>query len=102
MISSEALPSVERNYVLTYSLIKLFCIVYYIRNFVQNIKCEHSNVVINVAYSKLKLQLQHFRITFLLLSQLTFQKIDDRGEGLEKIGNFNKRSGRGTLIWYME
>ena len=51
----------------------------------KNIKCEHSNVVINVAYSKLKVQL-HFRITFLFLSQLTFRKINKRGgggEGLE-------------------
>ena len=46
----------------------------------KNVKCEHSNVVINVAYSKLKLQL-HFRITFLLLSQLTFRKINKWGEG---------------------
>ena len=44
----------------------------------KNVKCEHSNVVINVAYSKLKLQL-HFRITFLLLSQQTFRKINKRG-----------------------
>ena len=67
----------------------------------KNVKCEHSIVVINVAYSKLKLQL-HFRITFLLLSQLTFQKINKRGGGgggiraggLEKFGKF----GGGTLI----
>ena len=63
---------------------------------------KNSNVVINVAYSKLKLQLH---ITFLLLSQLTFRKINKReggggiraGGGVEKFGIFNKRGG--TLIW---
>ena len=44
--------------------------------------------VINVAYSKLKLQL-HFKINFLLLSQLTFRKINKR------VG-----VGGGMLIWY--
>ena len=44
---------------------------------IKNVKCEHSNVVINVAYSKLKLQLD-FTITFLLLSQLNFRKINKR------------------------
>ena len=52
----------------------------------KNVKCEHSNVVINVAYSKLKLQL-HFRITFLLLSQ---RKINKRGGGWNKSGGVGK------------
>ena len=68
----------------------------------KNVKCEHSNVVINVAYSKLKLQL-HFRITFLLLSQQSFRKINkwwgggggwNKSGGLEKFGKFIKRGGR--------
>ena len=67
------------------------------------VKCEHSNVVINVAYPKLKLQL-HFRITFLLMSQLTFRNNNKRAGGgiraggLGKFGNFNKRRGDAYLV----
>ena len=39
----------------------------------KNVKCEHSNVVINVAYSKLKLQL-HFRVTFFVVVSTDFSK----------------------------
>ena len=74
----------------------------------KNVKCEHSNVVINVAYSKLKLQL-HFRITFLLLYQLTFRTINKRGVGiraggwgLEKFGKFIKRGGGGDAYSVLE
>ena len=61
----------------------------------KNVKCEHSNVVINVAYSKLRLQL-HFRITFCFVVVSTdFEKLISGGVGVRAGGG----GGRVGKIW---